>query len=230
MTWEATSGREPDASVRGSVTYRERLALTPGATLIVELRDVSYADAPAPLIARQTISGPGQAPIEFEVAYNREDIDSRNRHSVSARIVESDGRLAFVNDTAYEVITHGNPDKVDMLLVPVGASPRPGRRPRGFGLADLGGDAGSGGLGQPDAKRAGTSAAGWVPTVHDRRLCPPRQPGVGGQRPRHRRPAYTDAAAAHALGHRAVASRWWNSTSWSPSESPSNRGKPTGWW
>ena len=36
---------------------------------------------------------------------------------MSARIVESDGRLAFVNDTAYAVITHGNPDKVDMLLV-----------------------------------------------------------------------------------------------------------------
>ena len=68
--------------------------------------------------------GPGQAPIEFEVAYSREDIDSRNRYSVSARIVESDGRLAFVNDTAYEVITHGNPDKVDMLLVLV--EPPPG--------------------------------------------------------------------------------------------------------
>ena len=123
VTREATSGREPDASVRGSVTYRERLALTPGATLIVELRDVSYADASAPLIARQTISGPGQAPIEFEVAYNREDIDSRNRYSVGARIIESDGRLAFVNDTAYDVITHGNPDKMDMLLVLVEPPP-----------------------------------------------------------------------------------------------------------
>ena len=123
VTREVTSGLEPNASVRGSVTYRERLALTPGATLIVELRDVSYADASAPLIASQTISGPGQAPIEFEVAYNREDIDSRNRYSVSARIVESDGRLAFVNDTAYDVITHGNPDKVDMLLVLVEPPP-----------------------------------------------------------------------------------------------------------
>ena len=123
VTWEVRSGREPDASVRGSVTYREWLALTPGATLIVELRDVSYADASAPLIASQTISGPGQAPIEFEVAYSREDIDSRNRYSVSARIVESDGRLAFVNDTAYEVITHSNPDNVDMLLVLVEPPP-----------------------------------------------------------------------------------------------------------
>ena len=123
-TLEAPSGRSPNASVTGAVTYRERLALTPGATLVMELRDVSYADAPAPLIARQTISNPGQVPIKFKVGYNREDIDSRNTYSISARIIESDGRLAFTNDTAYDVITRGNPDKVDMLLVLV--EPPPG--------------------------------------------------------------------------------------------------------
>ena len=123
-TLEIPSGREPDASVSGTVTYRERLALTPGATLVVELRDVSYADAAAPLIARQTITAPGQAPISFKVEYSRDDIDSRNRYSVSARIVESDGRLAFTNDTAYEVITRGQPTRVDMLLVLV--QPPPG--------------------------------------------------------------------------------------------------------
>ena len=77
-TLEVTSGKTPNSWVRGVVDYRERLALTPDATLVVELRDVSYADAPAPLIARKTISGPGQVPIEFKVEYNREDIDSRN--------------------------------------------------------------------------------------------------------------------------------------------------------
>ena len=123
-TLEIPSGREPDASVSGTVTYRERLALTPGATLVVELRDVSYADAAAPLIARQTITAPGQVPISFKVEYSREDIDSRNSYSVSARIVESDGRLAFTNDTAYEVITRRQPTRVDMLLVLV--QPPPG--------------------------------------------------------------------------------------------------------
>ncbi len=122
-TWEAPSGRDPNASVTGSVSYRERLGLTPGAALVVELRDVSYADAPAPLIARQTISGPGQVPIKFEVRYNRQDINPQNTYGLSARIVESDGRLAFTNDTAYDVITRGNPDKVDMLLVLVEPPP-----------------------------------------------------------------------------------------------------------
>ena len=68
-TVEVPSGRSPNASVSGSVTYRERLALSPGAKLVVELRDVSYQDAAAPLIARQTISDPGQVPIKFKVEY-----------------------------------------------------------------------------------------------------------------------------------------------------------------
>lgn len=122
-TLEVTSGKSPNASVRGTVTYRERLALTPGAKLVVELRDVSYQDAAAPLIARQTISDPGQVPIGFEVGYNRDDVDSRNVYSIQARIIESDGRLAFTNDTAYEVITRGNPSKVDMVLVLVRPPP-----------------------------------------------------------------------------------------------------------
>ena len=122
-TVEVAPGRTPNASVTGSVTYRERLALSPEATLIVELRDVSYADASAMLIARQTIPNPGQVPISFKVEYNRDDIDPRNSYAISARIVESDGRLAFTNDTAYEVITGGKPDRVDMLLVLVEPPP-----------------------------------------------------------------------------------------------------------
>ena len=74
---EIPSRREPNAAVSGTVTYRERIALTPGASLVVELRDVSLAEAAAPLIARQTIANPGQVPINFKVAYSRDDINSR---------------------------------------------------------------------------------------------------------------------------------------------------------
>ena len=105
------------ASVTGTVSYRERLALTPGAKLVVELRDVSHIDAAASLVASQTIENPGQVPVEFGVEYSRDDIYPSNTYSISARIIEGDDRLAFINDTAYEVITRGNPTRVDMLLV-----------------------------------------------------------------------------------------------------------------
>ena len=122
-TLDIPSGREPNAAVSGTVTYRERIALTPEARLVVELRDVSLQDDAAPLIARQTIENPGQVPIAFRVQYNRADINSRNTYAIQAKIIESDGRLAFINDTAYDVITRGNPTKVDMLLVLVEPPP-----------------------------------------------------------------------------------------------------------
>ena len=112
-----------EAAVDGSVTFRERIALSSGATLVVELRDVSYADAPAPLIASQTIPSPGQVPIDFRLEYNEADIDERNVYAISATIFEADGRMAFTNDTAYEVITRGNPSRVDMRLVMVEPPP-----------------------------------------------------------------------------------------------------------
>lgn len=117
VTAEVTSGKAPNASVRGTVTYKERIALTPGARLEVELRDTSLQDTAAPLIARQVIEDPGQVPIAFEVEYNRDDIDERNTYSIQVSIIEEDGRLAFVNDTATDVITRGNPNRVDMQLV-----------------------------------------------------------------------------------------------------------------
>ena len=106
-------------SVRGTITYRERIPLTPGATVTVQIRDTSYMDASAPLVAEQLIEDPGQVPIEFRVPYSRDAVDPRNTYSISARIVESDGRLAFINDTAYDVITRGNPTRVEMVLVMV---------------------------------------------------------------------------------------------------------------
>ena len=114
-----------NASVTGTVTYRERIALSPGAIVTVQLRDTSLMDVASELIAEQVITNPGQVPISFEVHYNEDDINPRNTYSIQARITESDGRLAFINDTAYDVITRGNPTRVDMVLVIVQPPPDP---------------------------------------------------------------------------------------------------------
>ncbi len=123
----ATPTVDPDAnaSVTGTVTYRERIALSPGAVVTVQLRDTSLMDVASELIAEQVITNPGQVPIAFEVYYNKDDINPRNTYSIQARITESDGRLAFINDTAYDVITRGNPTRVDMVLVIVQPPPDP---------------------------------------------------------------------------------------------------------
>ena len=114
---------QADAWVHGSVTYRERIALTPGATLTVQIRDTSLQDVASELIAEQVLLNTGQVPIRFEIPYASATIDSRNTYSMSARIIEADGRLAFINDTAYDVITRGRPSNVDLVLVMVQPPP-----------------------------------------------------------------------------------------------------------
>ena len=108
--------------VTGTVTYRERIALSPEAVVEVKLLDVSLADAPAVTIGEQIIEDPGQVPIAFEIEYDPAEIDERFTYAVQARIMEGD-ELLFINDTAYHVITGGNPDQVDLVLVMVGEAP-----------------------------------------------------------------------------------------------------------
>ncbi|TIV73114.1 MAG: hypothetical protein E5V93_18665, partial [Mesorhizobium sp.] len=45
-----------EKTIAGEVTYRERIALPPDAVLVVELADVSLADAPAIVIAKRRIA------------------------------------------------------------------------------------------------------------------------------------------------------------------------------
>ena len=110
------------ATVTGTVTYRERIALAPNAVVEVKLIDISRADAPAVTVGEQVIENPGQVPIAFEIEYDPSKIDERFTYAVQARIMEGD-RLAFINDTRYAVITRGSPTHVDMVLIKVGAAP-----------------------------------------------------------------------------------------------------------
>ena len=110
------------ASVTGTVTYRERIALPSDATIQVQIQDVSLADAPAKVIGDITMPADGkQAPIPYEVKYNPENIQENHSYSMSVRIEDSSGKLLFISDTHTPVITRGNPTQdVEIVVVPVG--------------------------------------------------------------------------------------------------------------
>ena len=123
---------EPAATVSGTVSYRERIALSDTAVVEISLQDVSRADAPAIEVARQRITRPGQVPIRFELSYKPEDIDERMSYSLRAQITDQ-GELLFTNDTAFPVLTRGAGNTVDMVLVRV-----PGRKePPGMELEGM---------------------------------------------------------------------------------------------
>lgn len=106
----------PAARITGSVAYRERIALPPSAVVKVQLVDVSRADAPAVVLGEQLIRAEGrQVPFAFEISYDPKRIDERFSYAVQARI-EVDGRLRFINDQRYPVLTRGAGDRADLLL------------------------------------------------------------------------------------------------------------------
>ncbi len=116
------SGTTPAATaVTGTVTYRQRSALPPGAVTTVQLQDISRADAPATVLGEQIIAMDGKSvPVPYAIAYDPAAIDPRSMVSVSARITDADGKLLFISDTIVPVITRDNPTQdVEIVVVPV---------------------------------------------------------------------------------------------------------------
>ena len=108
------------SAVTGIITFDGNPAILEGAVLEVQLRDVSYQDAAAPLIASQTIEDPGRFPVHFAVPYDPGDIDPRATYGLQVRVTLHD-RLLYINDTAFDVLTRGNPSRgVDMWAIAVG--------------------------------------------------------------------------------------------------------------
>jgi len=109
----------PAASLAGTVTYRQRIALTPEAEVQVELRDVSRQDVEAPLIAKRIIARPGQVPIAFTLDYDPSLIAPGHAYAVSARITDR-GQLQFLTDTRVTVLSGaGATAPVEIVVVPV---------------------------------------------------------------------------------------------------------------
>ena len=94
--------------VTGTITFNGHAAIPDGAVLSVELRDTSLQDVSSVLIASQTIEDPQRFPIRFTVPYDPEGIAPRATYSLSISI-NLDDRLIFINDTAFDVLTRGNP-------------------------------------------------------------------------------------------------------------------------
>jgi putative lipoprotein len=110
-----TNDESSEKSVTGSVTYMLRIALPAGSLLEVSLADVSLADAPARIVGKQEITTTTQVPIAFEIKYDSSQIVPAHSYAVQARVT-TDGKLSWINDTAYPVLTRGNPDHVEIKL------------------------------------------------------------------------------------------------------------------
>ena len=102
-------------AVAGTLAYRERIAMLPGAVATVTLEDVTRMDVPAEVVATQEIEITGQVPITYRLPYDPESILETHSYAVRAKI-ETRGRLAFCTDTNYPVLTRGSGTEADLML------------------------------------------------------------------------------------------------------------------
>ncbi|MFN2217847.1 MAG: YbaY family lipoprotein [Anaerolineae bacterium] len=115
-------GSSNQATVSGTVTYLQRIALQPDAVVTVRIEDVSKADVMSEVIGEQVIHTDGaQVPLPFEVTYDADQIEESHSYSLRVRIEDGEGELLWINDTSVPVITRGNPTQgIEVLVVQVG--------------------------------------------------------------------------------------------------------------
>lgn len=108
------------ATLTGTATYRTRQALPAGAVVDVRLVDISRADAPADVLARQVLVTAGeQVPLPFSVTYAPGAVQDRRRYAVQATIA-IDGRVRFRTTSVHPVFANGtSADPVALVLEPV---------------------------------------------------------------------------------------------------------------
>ena len=110
----------PDV-VMGTASYRERIALPPGAVFEAVLEDVSLTDAPAVELGRTMIADPGNPPFAFEIDFDPAEVQEDHTYSVRAQV--SVGRkLIFVSDKMNPVLTHGAGNEVQIWMIKVGGT------------------------------------------------------------------------------------------------------------
>ncbi len=94
--------------LRGTVAYRERIALPPKAIVEVKLLDVSRADAPAHVIAETRVSG-RRIPAHWTLRFDSREIQPRHSYALQARILLGE-QLLFINTQRHAVFTGGRDD------------------------------------------------------------------------------------------------------------------------
>lgn len=102
----ATNAAAQSTMLMGTVNYRERMALPPTATVLVQLVDISLANAPAQVIAEDRITGATGGSIPYRLRFDQSSIKPRRTYALQARISDGD-RLLFINTTRHTVFAGG---------------------------------------------------------------------------------------------------------------------------
>lgn len=109
--------------IRGTVTYRERIALAGNSDVVVRL--VDSGDPNGKPAAETTVStGTRQVPISFELPFEMRDINRQRSYELQAEI-RTNGKLGFRTERGVPVpLRPGAMDNIELLVVPASEGPQ----------------------------------------------------------------------------------------------------------
>ena len=115
-------GGQRESSVRGTVTYMQRIALAPNSQITVRLVD-SGAPTGTPVAEETFSSGNRQVPIPYTLEYANRDINRQRNYEMRAEI-RSGGQITFRSATGTPVTLRGNrTDNIEIVVVPYTEQP-----------------------------------------------------------------------------------------------------------
>ncbi len=109
----------PEGEITGLVSYRERIALLPGAFVRVVLIQEGKKAEPPQEIAEQIFHPAGQVPFEYRLKFDPEDIRVGFRYVVKGQIFSEDERLLFAIETAVVIEPLGADREINLPLIRV---------------------------------------------------------------------------------------------------------------
>ncbi len=116
------------ATLAGTLWTRGAPLRAPDSVVIVELLDISRADAAARVVAATRVAPHGRARVPFALDYEASALDPRFTYVVSARLV-ADGRLAARVMAPPRIDPRHPPRRLALRLTPVAGRAPPGERP-----------------------------------------------------------------------------------------------------
>lgn len=105
-------------TLRGTVTYLQRIALPANSEVVVKLVDAASPEGTP--VAETTVStGNRQVPISFELNYDQRDVSRQRSYELWAEI-RTEGVVKFKSETGQAVTPRsGRQDNVELVVVPV---------------------------------------------------------------------------------------------------------------
>ncbi len=117
-------GGQRDTVVRGTVSYRQRIALAPNSEVTVRLVDAAN-NAGTAVAETKFSTGNRQVPFNFELPYEMRNIDRQRSYQLQAEI-RSGGELKFRTESGVPVTLRGNQDQnIEIIVVPASDGPTP---------------------------------------------------------------------------------------------------------